>query len=117
MINIENFDPDLLSIEKISFKNTDAVTYNIKYITMKSLNSENNDSENPLCLINDVDGYIIECSSIEESNGYKYLIFASTKNNKKVLEKYKKIWNEIKYQIETINYGKSIKYKKGFHEG
>ena len=35
---------------------------------MKSLGSENIDSENPFCLIfNDLDGYIIE-----ESNGNKY---------------------------------------------
>ena len=29
-INIKNFDPNLLSVDKISFKNTDAVIYNIK---------------------------------------------------------------------------------------
>ena len=32
---------------------------------------------------------------------------------KKVLEKYTKLWNEIN-QIETINGGKPIKYKKDF---
>ena len=37
MINIKNFDPNLLNIDKISFKSTDAVIYNIKYITMKIL--------------------------------------------------------------------------------
>ena len=58
-------------------------------------------SENPLCLIfNNVNGYIIE-----ESNRHKYFIFASTKNNRKVLEKYTKLWNEIKNRIETINGG------------
>ena len=56
-INIKKFDPNLLIIDKISFKNTDAVSYNTKYITMKSLDSENIDSENPLCLtFNNVDG-------------------------------------------------------------
>ena len=85
MINIKNVDPDLLSIDKISFKSTDAVIYDTKYITMKSLDNENIDSENPLCLLfNDVDVYIIE-----ENNGYKYLIFA--KNNKGVLKRYKEI--------------------------
>ena len=60
MINIKNFDPNLLSIDKISFKYIDAVNY----ITMKSLDSENIDSENPLGLIfNNVDGYIIEESN------------------------------------------------------
>ena len=47
MINIKNFNPNLLSIEKI-FKNTDAVVYNIKYIIMESINNQNIDSENPL---------------------------------------------------------------------
>ena len=62
MINTKNFDPNLLIIDKISFKSTDAVIYH----TMKSLDSENIDSENSLCLIfNDVDAYIIE-----ENNRY-----------------------------------------------
>ena len=109
-INIKKSDPNLLTIDKISFKNVDGVIYNIKYITRKSLDNENIDSENPLCIIfNDVDGYIIE-----ESNGYKYLIFASTKDNKRLLRMYTGIWVEIKNQIETINGGKPIKNKKDF---
>ena len=64
MINIKHFDSSLLNIDKISFKNTDAVIYNIKYITMASIDHENIDNGNPLCLIfNNVDGYIIEESS------------------------------------------------------
>ena len=91
-INIKKFDRNLLSIYKTSFKNTDAAVFIINYITMKSLDNENIDNENPLCLIfNNVDGYIIGCNSIEESNGYKYLIFAPTKDNKKVLQKYSKL--------------------------
>ena len=77
---------------------------------MKSLDHVNNDSESPLYLIFiNVDGYIIK-----ESNRDKYLIFVSTNQNKKVLEKYTKRWNEIKIQIETINGGKLIKYKEHF---
>ena len=49
MTNIKNFDSNLLSIDKISFKNTDAVIYNIKYVTMKSLDHETIDSENLHC--------------------------------------------------------------------
>ena len=41
MINIKIFDPNLLNINKISCKNTDAVMYNIKYNTMKSFDSKN----------------------------------------------------------------------------
>ena len=59
---------------------------------MKSFDSENIDSENTLYIIfNNVDGYILN-----ENNPYKYLIFASTNKNKKVLRKYTDVWNEIK---------------------
>ena len=77
MINIKNFDPNLLSIDNISLKSTSAVIYNIKYITMKSFDHENIDSENLLYItLNNVHGYIIECNSIErisieETNGDK----------------------------------------------
>ena len=109
MTNIKNFDSNLLNIEKISFKSTDAVIYNIQYITMESLDLVNIDSENPLYLIfNNVVGYI------EESNGDKYLVFASTDQNKEVLKKYTELRDEIKNQTETINGGEPIKYKKDF---
>ena len=42
----------------------------------------------------------------------KYLTFAPTDQNKKVLEKYTKLWDEIKYHIKTINGGKSDEYEK-----
>ena len=52
-----------------------------------------------LCLIfNNVDGYITGCNSIDESNGFQYLMFASTKDNKKVFKKYTNIWDDIKWQ-------------------
>ena len=77
---------------------------------MKSPDHINNDKESPLYLIfNNVDRYIIK-----ESNRDKYLIFVSTNQNKKVLEKYTNRWNEIKIQIETINGGKPIKYEEYF---
>ena len=78
MINIKNSDSNLLNIDKISIKSTGAVIHSIKYITMKSLDHVNIDSENSLCLIFDnIDGYI------EESSESKYLFFASTdKTNK-----------------------------------
>ena len=106
MINIKNFDPSLIKIDKKSYKNI--VIYYIRYITIKGISEyENINSINPLYLIvGDVDGYI------EENNGNKYLTFASTDKNKKVLEKYAKLWNEIKYYIQTINAGKSGEYDK-----
>ena len=42
-------------------KNTDAVVYEIKYITMQSIINHNIDKVIPLCLsFSDVDAYIIE---------------------------------------------------------
>ena len=70
----------------MSFRSIDVATYNIKYITMKSVDHVNIDSENLLYIIfNNIGGYI------EESNEDKYLIFASTNKNKKVLKKYKEL--------------------------
>ena len=64
MINIKNFDTNLLNIDKLSFKTVDSVIYNITI---------NTDNKNSFYLIfNKVDGYI------EENNEDKYLIFAST---------------------------------------
>ena len=112
MTNIKDFDPSLIEIHKTSYKNT-GIHY-IGYITKKDSYHVKINSVNPLYLIiGEVDGYI------EENNGNKYLTFASTDNNKKVLEKYTKLWDEIKYHIQTINAGKSgecnsIEYEKDY---
>ena len=42
------------------------------------------------------------------------MTFASTDKNKKVIEKYAKLWNEIKHHIQTINAGKSGEYDKDY---
>ena len=107
MINIKNFDPNLLNTEKISFKSTDVVIYNIRYITMKSLDHVNIDSANSLYLVlNNVDGYI------EESNGDKYLIFASTEKKKGALKKYIELGDKIKNQIEAIKVVNQLNTRK-----
>ena len=95
MINIKGLGPSLIKIDKKSHKHIGI--YDIGYITMKSISvCESINSVNLLYLIIDeVDG------SIEESNGNKYLTFASAGKNKKVLEKYAKLWDEIKCHIET----------------
>ena len=92
---------DLIEIDKKSYKNIGI--YHIGYITIKSIS----DCENINCvnssylMIGEVDG------CIEENNENKYLTFASTNKNKKVLEKYARLWDEIKYHIQAINTGKS----------
>ena len=49
---------------------------------------------------------------IEESNGNKYLVFASTDGNKEVLTKSAELWDEIKYLIKTMNGGEAGEYQK-----
>ena len=91
-INIKHFDPKLFSMDKMSFKNIDVVIYNIKYITIKSLNHIDIVSANSFYIIfNNVGGHISK-----ESNEYKYLNFASTDKNKEVLEKYTELLDKIK---------------------
>ena len=76
MVNIKNFDPNLLKIDKKSHKNIDI--YYIGYITMKDSEYVKINSVNPLYLIiNEVDGYV------KEENGNKCLILVFTdKTNK-----------------------------------
>ena len=101
MINVKDFDPSLIKIEKKSYKNIGI--YHAVYITIKSISDcESINSVNPLYLtIGEVDRYI------EENNGNKYLTFPFTDKNQEVLEKCTKLWDEIKYHIQTINADKS----------
>ena len=71
VINIENFDSNLLKTDQKSYKSTDI--HYIGYITMKDFEYVNIHSVNPVYFITgEVNGYI------EESNGNNYFIFAST---------------------------------------
>ena len=85
MINIKEFDPNFMKLDKKSYKNIGI--YHIRYITIKSVSDcENITCVNPLFLmIGEVNGYI------EENNGNEYLTFASIDKNKEVLEKYTKL--------------------------
>ena len=75
MINIKNFDPHRIKIDKKSFKNI--ITYYIGYITIKNLSYAKVNSVNPLYFIIDkADGYI------EESNGNECLTLVSVYKNK-----------------------------------
>ena len=74
------------------------------YITIKKIGDcENIYSVNPLYLIiGKVDGHI------EENNGNKYLVFDSmelhsTDENKKVLKKYRELWDGNENEIETVS--------------
>ena len=109
MINIKNFEPNLLKIDRKSYKNIG--TYNTGYIKIKKIDDcENIYSVNPLyLLVNHASGYI------EEKNGNKYLIFDDSVNeNKGLLKKYADVWDGIKNEIKAINGGKENDYGKDY---
>ena len=109
MVDIKIFHSNLLKIEKKLCK--DIGIYYISYITIKKFGDfENIHSVNSLYLIiNRASGYI------EEKNGNEYLIFDDSVNeNKQLLKNYADIWNEIKYEIKTINGGKENDYGKDY---
>ena len=86
IINLKNFNSNLLKIDKKSNKNIDI--YNIGYITIKKIDDyENIYSVNTLyLLVNHANGYI------EENNGNEYLIVQmKIKSYKKILRCLK--WN------------------------
>ena len=64
MINIKNFNPNLLKIDKKSYKNIDI--YYIGYATMKDFDYESINCVNLLYFIVDVVDGSIECNSIEK---------------------------------------------------
>ena len=79
------------------------------YVIIKNIGDyESIYSVNPLYLtIGEVNRYI------EESNGNKYLVFASTNKNKEVLEKYTELWDGIKNLFQKRN-GRLVEYKNVF---
>ena len=104
MIDINNFQSNLLKIDKKPYKNS--YIYYIGYITIKKFNKfsdhESIHSVNPLNLIiRSGTGYF------KEEYGEKYLILDLTK-------KYDEVFSAIKSQIETINGGKKMYYEKNY---
>ena len=94
MINIEDFDSNLLKIDKRSYKNIDI--YHVGYITMKSISDyESVNSVNSFYfLVGEVDGYT------EEKNRNKYLAFAPTDKNKEVLKNTQNFRMGLKIRLE-----------------
>ena len=91
LINIKNFDPKLLKLDKKSFKNIGV--YYIGYITKKG--EYKIDSVNPLyLLVHRIDGFI------EEKEGSKYLSIASTDSNSEVLKNMKTFGVELKIALK-----------------
>ena len=79
MIYIENFNPSLLEIKKLSYMGVSSLNiYYIKYIPMKT--PDEYDKDFLYFIFNNVEGYI------QENNGIKYLVKASTNKNKNALK-------------------------------
>ena len=99
MIDIRNFQSNLLKIDKKPYK--DFGIYYIGYITIKKIgNYENIHSVNPL--------YLVIHSATRcfiEKNGKKYLILDP-------IEKYGEVFCGILSEIETINDGEKLFYEK-----
>ena len=70
MVNMKEFDPNLLEINKLSFKGA------------FSVNRTGNDEDFLYLFLDDLDGYI------EKNNGIKYLVFDSTDKSKEALKNY-----------------------------
>ena len=115
---IEEFDLNLIKIDKKSYKDIDV--YYIGYIKITKID----DCEkiysvySSYLIIDKVDEHI-ECKSVErssagEKNGKKYLVFDFTDENEEVLKKYTDFWDGIKNKIEKINGSKKGEYGKDF---
>ena len=101
MINIQNFQSNLLKIDKKPFKDFDI--YYIGYITIKKLGIfKNIHSVNPLYLIM---GPAAEYFT--EMNSEKYLVLDT-------IDKYEEVFSGIKSEIETINGGEKMYYEKHY---
>ena len=107
-IDLKDFDGRLLKIDKKDYNQIDI--YYTGYVTIKKFGDYNNiNSVNPLYLmINEMIGHF------KEKNENKYLVLDEIDENKEVLEKYKKVWEGIKKEIETINSEEKIEYGKDF---
>ena len=104
MVNLKNFEPNLLKIDKKHYKGI--YIYYIGYITIKKIDDyESIYSVNPLYLQ-------VNHANVEEKNGNKYLIFDDSVNeNKELLNKYEDVWDGIK---NKINYTKENNYEKDY---
>ena len=105
MGNINNFDSNLLKIDRKSYKHINI--YCIGYITKQDSRYANIDSVKLLhFFVYRVDGFI------EEKDENKYLNSASTDKNKDVLKKYPQHWDGIKNFIGKIDI--SEEYRKDY---
>ena len=95
IINIINFDPNKIKIDKKSYKNI--LIYCIAYVMIKDSKYIEINSVNLLYLIiNKVNGYF------EEINKNKYLMLVPTNESKEIKNKYEYLWSKIRDLISSI---------------
>ena len=91
LINIKDFDSNLLEINKLSSQGVFSLNiYYIKYISTKSpyrvsIDRTDSDEDYLYLFLDDVDGYI------EGNDEIKYLVFTPTDKNKEALKDYTKL--------------------------
>ena len=96
----------MLKVDKKDYNEIDI--YYIGYVTVKKIaNCNNINSVNPLYLM--IDKMI---DHFEEKNENKYLVLDDVDESKEILKKYKEVWKGVKKEIETINGGEKIEYRK-----
>ena len=101
IIDIRNFQSNLLKIDKKPYKDFD-IQY-IGYITIKKIDDyENIRSVYPLYLI-----IHSATGCFKEKNGEKYLIIDQ-------IEKYEKVFSGIRSEIQTINSGEELFYGEDY---
>ena len=104
---LKDFDASLTKKKK-NYKEIDI--YYIGYVTFKEIaNCNNINSVNPLYLM--IDKMI---GHFEEKSGNKYLVLDDVNENKEVSKKYEEVWEGVKIEVETINGGEKIEYRKDF---
>ena len=105
MINLKDFDPKLLKLDKRYFN--DISMYYIGYVTKKP--EYNINSVNRLyLLVDEIDGFV------EEKEESKYLNISLTESNNGVLKKYAEVWSGIKDQSKKINSNQVGAYEKDY---
>ena len=96
MTNILDFDPNLLDVHEIAFRDDRLIMYDISYVK----------KQNTFYLVfNNLDAVF------QKDGDNTYLIFSLTEKNRIMLENYTEIFDEIAEQIQSIT-GDEINYTR-----
>ena len=110
MINLKDFDPSLLKMDKKFIQKYWYLQHWI-HCNKKTNDYKNIDCVNPLYLIFHGVIWHIEYSSTEEKSEGKNLVLSP---DNALMDKYNEVWRGIKNEIGAINGDKKFKYNKDF---